>query len=289
MRKTMKTVKSTMEKLTCLILIVSLSGCDLGWDRSSLPKISDRDLKPLMATIIDEQLDIVLPYLEDDFPATCRETVRRGDIEGSEVVELTLEEDLGREYLEFGYAVAVGDDADTVVDYAERLLPAQEFAQLQDRLRDAESSIVSEGGQVARRLPPSQREAFMKDLQKLVTRTVVLMTAGIVYACIPSAVFWGKVTAASAIAVAAGVVSTTIMSIWRYYEFDMDVDQAFEDWLKSVTIEPETAYALAASVIAMGTTLKRGPVVTGIVLGVFAIYNVIDMVRPMLKLYNFNA
>lgn len=129
----------------------------------------------------------------------------------------------------------------------------------------------------------------MKDLQKLVTRTVVLMTAGIVYACIPSAVFWGKVTAASAIAVAAGVVSTTIMSIWRYYEFDMDVDQAFEDWLKSVTIEPETAYALAASVIAMGTTLKRGPVVTGIVLGVFAIYNVIDMVRPMLKLYNFNA
>ncbi len=289
MRKTMKTVKSTMEKLTCLILIVSLSGCDLGWDRSSLPKISDRDLKPLMATIIDEQLDIVLPYLEDDFPATCRETVRRGDIEGSEVVELTLAEDLGREYLEFGYAVAVGDDADTVVDYAERLLPAQEFAQLQDRLRDAESSIVSEGGQVARRLPPSQREAFMKDLQKLVTRTVVLMTAGIVYACIPSAVFWGKVTAASAIAVAAGVVSTTIMSIWRYYEFDMDVDQAFEDWLKSVTIEPETAYALAASVIAMGTTLKRGPVVTGIVLGVFAIYNVIDMVRPMLKLYNFNA
>ena len=54
-----------------------------------------------------------------------------------------------------------------------------------------------------------------------------------------------------------------------------------------VTTEPELSYALAASMIATGETLKRGPVVTGIILCVFAIYNVIDMLKPMLKKYNF--
>lgn len=32
-----------------------------------------------------------------------------------------------------------------------------------------------------------------------------------------------------------------------------------------------------------------GPVVTGIIICVFAIYNIVDMVRSMLKTYNFDA
>ena len=41
--------------------------------------------------------------------------------------------------------------------------------------------------------------------------------------------------------------------------------------------------------MAVGTTMKRGPVVTGIVICVFAIYNVVDLIKPMLKKYNFSV
>ncbi len=117
----------------------------------------------------------------------------------------------------------------------------------------------------------------------------MLFTAGVVYACIPKLVFWGKVSAATAIAVATGVVASSVMSIWRYYQFGGAADQAFGEWLTSVTTEPELSYALAASVMAVGNSLKRGPVVTGIIICVFALYNVVDMVKPMLSTYNFTV
>lgn len=291
-RKSMKrflATKRLTEKLVCLILIIPLSGCNLNWNRSEVPKVSDRELLPTMSRVIDEQLEVVLPYLDEELSGEVSRALRSMEMDGRAVVDSTLLEQSGRDYLEFGYAVATTEDARMVVDYARTLLPADEFSVLEGKLSEARSLMLAKGDEMARALPPHQRPAFMKDMQKLVTRTIVLLVAGIVYACIPNLVFWGKITAAAAIAIAAGIVATTIMSIWRYYEFDMDKDVAFEDWLKSVTTEPETAYALAASVIAMGATLKRGPIVTGIILGIFAIYNVIDMVKPMLKTYNFNA
>lgn len=287
--KRLLNVKRLLGKLVCLVLIIPLSGCNLNWNRSEVPKVSDKDLLPTMSRVIDEQLDIVLPYLDEEMSGAVSRALSSDSMDGRSIVGHALEERSGRDYLEFGYAVSTTEDARTVVDYARTLLPADEFSALEGKLAEARSLMLDRGEEMARALPPHQRPAFMKDLQKLVVRSIVLLTAGIVYACIPKVVFWGKITAAAAIAVAAGIVATTIMSIWRYYEFDMDKDAAFEDWLKSVTTEPETAYALAASVIAMGTTLKRGPIVTGIILGVFAIYNVIDMVKPMLKKYNFNA
>lgn len=288
-RITTVAVTTFVRKCVCLALIVSLTGCNLGWNRTSVPKISDKELLPTMARVIDEQLEVVMPYIEDDLGADVSRALRSVDLDGDAIVDYTLDEQLGREYLEFGYAVSTTEDAQQVIDYARTLLPAEEFSVLEGKVSEARSLMLDRGDEMARALPPHQRQAFMKDLQKLVTRSIVLLAAGIVYACIPTTVFWGKITAAAAIAIAAGIVATTIMSIWRYYEFNMDPDVAFEDWLKSVTTEPETAYALAASVIAMGTTLKRGPIVTGLILGVFAIYNVVDMVKPMLKKYNFNA
>ena len=148
---------------------------------------------------------------------------------------------------------------------------------------------MQRGEDIARGLAPSQRVEFWKDMQKLVTRTLVLFTAGVVYACIPTVVFWGKIAAASAIAVATGIVASTVMSIWRYYQFGGSLDDTFAEWIAEVSTEPETSYAMAASMMALGTTMKRGPVVTGLIICVFALYNVIDMVKPMLKKYNFSV
>jgi hypothetical protein len=118
----------------------------------------------------------------------------------------------------------------------------------------------------------------------------VLLVAGIVYACIPNVIFWGKVTAAAAISVAAGIVATTVMSIYRYYKYDNEsLSSSFQDWLTDVTTEPAAAFAVATSMISVGKTMTTSPVVTGLIIIVFSIYQVMDLVKPLLKKYNFNA
>ena len=105
------------------------------------------------------------------------------------------------DYLEFCYIVGTGEtqeDLDLVTKYANTLLDEEGKAELERSLGQVREILLSEAGDLARRLAPSQRVAFWKDMQKLVTRTLVLFTAGIVYACMPTTVFWGKVSAAAA-------------------------------------------------------------------------------------------
>ncbi len=284
-----RTVKMWAQRVLCLLLVIPLSGCDMGWNNRMNAKIEDKQLFSTMSRVLDEQLEVVLPYMEDDVVQLVSRGLDGRSIDGQEVLKQALGEQGGREYLEFGYMVATSEDPQQVMDYARNLIPASEFAQLEQKVVQAKSRMLAMGEETARKLPPHQREAFYKDLQKLVVRSIVLLVAGIVYACIPKLMLWGKITAAAAIAIAAGVVATTVMSVWRYYEFKGDADASFEEWLKSVTTEPEASYAIAASVTSMGAVLNRGPIITGLILCVFAIYNVVDMVRPMLKLYNFNA
>ena len=270
------------------VLVFSLSGCSMGWDAQQKSKISDEDLFPMVSLMIEEQKDVVWPFLQEDITRALEEY----QMEGSSVVENTLSEERGREYLEFCYAV--GDpqgkeDVELVVAFAHSLLDEKQRMELDQRLEQTRDLLLLEGTVIAKGLAPSQRAAFWKDMQKLVTRTLVLFTAGVVYSCIPTTIFWGKISAATAIAVAAGVVSSTVMSIWRYYQFGGSIEETFSEWLKTVTTEPELSYALAASVISLGTTLKRGPVITGIIICVFALYNVIDLVKPMLEKYNFTV
>lgn len=283
-----KKMQCTLNWAVLFMLVIPLSGCSLGWEAQTKAKITDKELFPTVARIIDEQKDVVWEFLEEDVSrALCS-----SDYTGLDIVQSTLTEEQGRQYLEFCYAVNdVGseDQAQRVVEFARTLISEEEMASLEQKLDENRSLMLAEAEYYSRALAPSQRAPFWKDMQKLLTRSIVLFTAGVVYACIPTVVFWGKVSAATAIAIASGVVASTVMSIWRYYQFGGDLDDSFNEWLLSVTTEPEVSYALAASMIAVGTTLKRGFVVTGIVICVFALYNVIDMVKPMLKTYNFSV
>lgn len=283
-----KKMQYTLNWIVLFMLVIPLSGCSLGWEAQTKAKITDKELFPTVARIIDEQKNVVWEYLEEDLSRA----LTTGEPTGADIVRSTLSEEQGRQYLEFCYAVndvEASDQAQRVVDFARTLISEEEMAALEQKLEENRSLMLSEAEVFSRALAPSQRVPFWKDMQKLVTRTTVLFTAGVVYACIPTVVFWGKVSAATAIAIAAGVVASTVMSVWRYYQFGGDLDESFNEWLISVTTEPEVAYALAASMIAVGTTLKRGFVVTGIIICVFAMYNVIDMMKPMLKKYNFSV
>ncbi|NMA22694.1 MAG: hypothetical protein GX938_04205 [Spirochaetales bacterium] len=264
------------------LLIIPISGCSMGWEAHHKTRIADNQLLPRSAAMIEEQRENVWPFLDEEFASI----VARGDLDGQQIVANVLGEEQGREYLEFMYTVGE-DEFEEAVAYAYSLLDEESRQDLDEKLVQARALMMQKGEELARALAPSQRAAFWKDMQLLITRTLVLFTAGVVYACIPTIVLWGKIAAATAIAVATGVVASTVMSIWRYYQFGGSADESFAEWIAAVTTEPELSYALAASMIATGETLKRGPVVTGIILCVFAIYNVIDMLKPMLKKYNF--
>lgn len=270
------------------VLIFVFSGCSMGWEAASKANIDDDTLFPAVSDMIEQQKEVVWPYLDEEMSRA----LDHEDFSGEQIVANTLTEQQGREYLEFCYVVQnpqTEEDVNQVVEFAHLLLDEESRNDLDQKLNQTRSLLCSQAQELARSLAPSQRAPFWKDMQKLVVQTLVLFTAGVVYACIPTVVFWGKISAATAIAVATGVVSNTVMAIWRYYQFGGTVDESFEEWLKTVTTEPELSYALAASVMAVGNTLKRGPVVTGIIICVFALYNVVDLVKPMLTKYDFTV
>ena len=268
--------------IVVMALIIPISGCSMGWEAHHKARISDDQLLPRSVAMIEEQRETIWPFLDEEFS----EVVSRGYVDANQIVANVLAEQQGREYLEFMYTVGE-NEFEEALSYAYALLDEESRADLDGKLVEARALMMQKGEELARALAPSQRAAFWKDMQKLITRTLVLFTAGVVYACIPTVVFWGKIAAATAIAVATGVVASTVMSIWRYYQFGGSAEESFAEWIATVTTEPELSYGLAASMIATGETLKRGPVVTGIILCVFAIYNVIDLIKPMLKKYNF--
>ncbi|HZJ88729.1 MAG TPA: hypothetical protein VFC80_06215 [Sphaerochaeta sp.] len=266
------------------LIIVSLIGCSMGWEVEQREALSDELLIPRAVALIEEHQGTVWPYLEAEFS----DLPRGAPIDSETIVANTLAEADGRAYLEFLYTVGE-DEYEAVLEVAYELLDEEGRAELDQQLRAVRTILEQEAAVLARSLAPSQRAPFWKDMQRLVTRTLVLFTAGVVYACMPTTLLWGKVAAAAGIAVATGAVATTVMSIWRYYQFGGSAEQSFVEWIAEVTTEPDLAYALAASMIATGKTAKRSPIVTGVMLCVFAIYNVIDMVRPMLKKYNFTV
>ena len=147
-------------------------------------------------------------------------------------------------------------------------------------------SVYQEG---ARALSDTQRVEFYKDLRALVVKSVVLLTAAVVYALLPDYMIFGKVSAASAMAIAAGVLSSTLLAIveWKDSGVLSTSSDNFEAWLIEVTKEPTAAWALASGMIATGKAVNTNPVTTAVSIAVFALYGVTDDLSQMLKSYNF--
>lgn len=279
-----KRIKSVVTMIIVSILILVLSGCSFALDRSLTKKISDEILITSVSKIVDEQLDIVSPYFEDN-----SKSIDFNQLNGEQVVLGSLEENKGKEYLRFNYSVAIDNDEDLeeVATLAKSLIPEEEANQIDEKLYETREFIQRDIARLSKSIPPSQQVAFQKDLRKLVTRSFVLFSAGLVYMFMPKTMFWGKISAAAAISVATGVLSCTVMSLYQFYKYGGESQQAFAQWVNEISTEPQISFALANSMIAVGSTMKRSPVVTGIMICVFSMYQVIDMVKPMLKKYNF--
>ncbi len=273
----------------CLFLIVSIAGCSLvdGTSRSR-PGITEM-MKSEMSAVVIDQWELIEPQLaaenDEEGLDSGRGAISFESVNPEDVIAEMLKEDMGEDYLSFFHSAAVSGDADVVLAKAKDLLPEEVYEELLSDADSARRSLTQVMEEGSRELKDEYREDFMRDMQHLITRSVVLLAAGVVYAFLPRFFFWGKISAAAAVSVAAGAVAVTVMSIWRFYEFGGEVGVSFEEWLKEVAVEPQASYALGASVISMATTMKISPVCCGIVLAVFAIYQAVDMLRTMIDVY----
>lgn len=275
-----------LRNMVCGILIFSISGCSLNWEQTpATEEVSDQVIQETVKGAIESEWLHIEGFLED-IPAAAKGLDAEGNIDLDMIIEETLNEELGKEYLDFCYTVVNSENVDEVLNKAKVLLPEAEYAQLVEKTEESKSIILAQYATQMRALSEEQRPAFMKDLQKLVVRSTVLLTASIVYACIPKLCFWGKVSAAAAISIAAGAVASTTVALYNWYKYGGDFAEAFSDWLKSVTVEPEASYALAASVIATANSMKLTPVSCGLVLSVFAMYQALDMLKAMMAAYD---
>ncbi len=286
--------RAVLNDVVAILVLVAFIGCNASYVPSFKESITFSNMKSRVSRVIDAQLENIKDELDDDLKAGIDGLGSRSaeGQKGEQIVELTLEEVSGRDYLDFCYAVdATQSDADLddVLDTAKSVLPADKYSELLETASEVEREINTKGEEMARAIPLNQQAAFYRDLKTLVTRSIVLLVAGVVYACIPNVVFWGKISAACAIAVGAGLVAITIMSIYEYYRFGAGEGQDFEQWFKELIEIPKADFALTTAVTAMADALGMGPVVTGIIICIYGLYNVAELARKMLKTYNFDA
>lgn len=276
--------------LVALLLLGALTACSPAVETVQTWKSGT--VKNVVSQSIDREMEFVKPNLEPDLQASIDGTAKGEPLHGKEIVDLTIEEN-GGDYIDFCYTVNCNgsNDSEAVMQSARVVLPEDKFLQLQQEAKTIEKALGEQGELIAKALPENQKEAFYKDLKALVTRTIVLVTAGFVYICIPDVILWGKVSAAAAISVAAGFVAYSTMTIYEKYRFGIskqDKTKTVNDWVKEFLAVPQADFALTTAAASMTSMLAEGPVAKGITILVFACTNALETWNAMMKKYNLS-
>ncbi len=273
--------------LSVFLIAVMLVSCAMPSSGPGAPQKSV--LLTTSARAIDEHLESIRGLLDDEIP----ELSSLGQLTGEEVARRTLEEDNGQKYLEFCYYTYTEsfESTEDVLRSAEGLISQEEIDSIRAEGEEFEKALRELYDPEVRKLSTAQQAAFNKDLKKLVVKAVVLLTASAVYALIPNYIFWGKISAAIALAVAAGVLSMTLMSIIEYFKAEKkeNAKLTMSEWLKEVTTEPAAAAAMATGIIATGKAVSRTPFTTAVILAAFGIFNILDDAKAILNNYNFKV
>jgi hypothetical protein len=277
-------MKQWMNRIVAVLLIIPLSGCSLVQPHSGNEgiEVSDSEIREVVSRAIDQNWEHIAVHLEG-IPETARSAA--GSVDADMVIDMTLQEEQGEEYLSFCYSIATGADVDTILGQAQQLLPQETYDELLESIDESTRTIYRSYEARIFSIDDDNRADFFHDLQKLVVSTTVLLTASIVYTAMPHIFFWGKISALAAVSVSAGAVAGTLMSVYTWYETSQSYDMAFKQWLTMITEEPYAAYLMVTSVIGMGQAMQLSPVSCGVILGVFTLFNVLNMFREMLEAY----
>lgn len=251
---------------------------------------SEKEMMTESARMIDSSYEMVRSILLEEGEYSEDEFLSYGKLDGEVVMRSLKELDRGEEMMEFLYNSDKFENVDAVLNAASAILDEREMATLKVKAEEVESQLMDVGEKVSRSLNATQKVEFYKDLRSLVVKSVVLLTAAIVYAFVPRVLFWGKIAAATAVSIAAGVVASTLITIVEWADKDTKLDDnSFTDWLTSVTVDPFADWALAQGIINTQSALTESPITAALILGVFAIYSVTDSCKILLQKYNFRV
>lgn len=282
----LKTVNALLVGVLCLMTLFS---CTL--EASAVHAVSQSERSSRVARMIDQQLtmmmssdvaDILTPEQVAAYDSFKQSVA---DADGRTIVSRMLEEEKGEDYLNLSYTLLTSDDVNQIISSAGPLVPQGEYEQLKAEVEKIEENAARYYRIVSRAMSTEQQAKVYKELQGLVVKAVVLLTAAVVYAIIPNVMVWGKVSAACVASVCAGILASGIMTVVgyaRYGESEEDFD--FPSWLKSVYDDSFAQWAIASSVIATTAAAGKSPVMTSLILVAFALYNVFDEASAMYKL-----
>ncbi len=249
--------------------------------------IPQEDVVRVSARVIEKEYDRVRSALIESGEYSEEDFASFGELDGESVVRGALENG-NEDVLNFLYSTCEGKSTGEILQNAKPLLSDSSYKELEAKVRELEEKAGEWGEEISRGLAPSQKEEFYKDLRSMVVKTVVLLTAAIVYALMPKTMFWGKVSAATAVSVAAGVVTSAFITLVEWSDEDLKYsDKSFDTWLSDISVEPFADWALAQGVLNTQMAATNNPVTSALVLGVFALYHIGDNAKTLLKKYNW--
>ena len=266
--------------LLVLITLATLFSCTL--DASAVKNASEREMSSRVARMIDETMAQMMDSSVAEFltPEQVAELEGVKDsaqgLDGRSIVSRMLEEEQGEEVLTYSYTAITSDDVDEILASARPLVGEEEYGKLVQQANEIEARAMEAYERASRAMSGEQQKKFYKELQGLVTKAVVLLTAALVYALIPNVMVWGKVSAACVAAVCAGVLASGVMAIVGYKTVDKGEDFDFLTWLKSVGEDAYAEWAIASSVIATSAAAGKSPVITALILAALALYQCFD-------------
>lgn len=272
--------------IVMLVFMTSFLLFSCTMEAESLTAAVEGEVKSRVARAIDSQLEDVIPQIKDDIAGDIEDIDLLYQANGEYIVARAIEEG-GMDYLVFSDKITRASTTDEILSAAKPVLPEEEYKVLLERVEEEESKARALYEECSRAMTSAQQKAFYKDLKKMVVKAVVLLTAGLVYACIPKAMVWGKVSAACAVSVAAGIAASGILNVMEYYRYGKEFD-SLDTWLKDVYSSAYGEWALASTVIATGTAAKRSPVVTGLIIIAYALYGVLENMKPLMSKYGFS-
>ncbi|MBO5770737.1 MAG: hypothetical protein J6R23_05750 [Spirochaetales bacterium] len=270
--------------ISLFLVIMLLASCSLP---IAPPAPSSEELMSESARMLNRHYDMVRSIIMEHEDVS--ELVLQETLEGDEIVRGLLNEEKGQSYLNFFYNSDKYQSEEDVYKAVSGLIPDDELEKIKDIADGLERALLEDMSHSSKALSATQKTEFYKDLRALVVKSVVLLTSAIVYAFLPDYMIFAKVSAASAVAIAAGVLSSTILAIaeWKDSGVLSTNSDNFEAWLQEVTKEPTAAWAISAGMIATGKAVNAKPVTTAVAIAVFALYGVTDDLAEMLKTYNF--
>ena len=249
--------------------------------------IPQEDVVRVSARVIEKEYDRVRSALIESGEYSEEDFASFGELDGESVVRGALENG-NEDVLNFLYSTCEGKSTGEILQNAKPLLSDSSYKELEAKVRELEEKAGEWGEEISRGLAHSQKEEFYKDLRSMVVKTVVLLTAAIVYALMPKTMFWGKVSAATAVSVAAGVVTSAFITLVEWSDEDLKYsDKSFDTWLSDISVEPFADWALAQGVLNTQMAATNNPVTSALVLGVFALYHIGDNAKTLLKKYNW--